>query len=326
MNMNEQIRDEFLSNFKKINEKEEQRANRLKEVTENIDIAHLLIGYGRAAREALEAVLLLSSPLAFDTFLADCFKNSPNRSQDYAGEVRVKARIKEVHPSKVLFQLLPEKFPGMKASDLIESLKHARLYRAISALERCLEALPEHERSTGCPLPNSSLPISASKSGIKPDTSKKIRGNILLSFARDGKDIAEHLKSELEKPFGRSCKSYNVVKLSDFTSFIAENRVLNMKDILSRVDYIVPVLTDGYLQILSKRKPPEDATIDEELTPLLIQLTEDDWVHNGFRNRKIRCYKPEGVHSSGFGPFSTGSNMYIESTLIWRQKKSQSRV
>lgn len=325
--MGEAIRGEFLHLVNESSKYEAERAKRLMDITEDVGIAHLLCGFGSKARVALEEVLLLSSPLTFETFLANCFLNTPCTSQDNASKIKEMANIEKKHPSKILLRDLCKMVPDMKVKDLIKSLECASLYRAIARLEKeDLEALAQHARSdSDClnpvplPMPN----VLSSQVTRRTNFSKTYRNIILLSFARDGQDIANQLENELKEPFGKSKKSYFVIKLSDHTGYLAEDRVRNLKDIISKVDYIVPVLTNGYFDILERRVPPDNATIDEEFASLLISLVADEWASNGFKNYKVRCYKPRDVNPqiTVFPPFTTTISDRVALREVWLKPK-----
>lgn len=61
------------------------------------------------------------------------------------------------------------------------------------------------------------------------------------------------------------------------------------------MDYIIPILTEGYFEALTNEKPTPTSCLDERYVQFIHDLMAKYYVENRCRNKKIRCIIPNNA-------------------------------
>lgn len=312
--MSEELLEIFRRSLDQTVRDEQNRAANLKAETRQIPISHLNCKCGKSIKDKLVKGLILSSSISFECFMTTFYEGLPV-SHEKITMVRKTADVQKKHKELVFLENLVEENPALTLHHIIDGLEKAHLYRVIASLEmRCVLDLLEHSKGhTGyscCsttsrvgmgtsvfgnnlpPLPRLHNPKSHEPSATPV---KACRGTILLTFVEDGRCHAEKVKEVLKQPCGKSGLPYNVYFLSDFSKLIAEDLHQTIVWLLSEVDFVVPIISQKYIQMMINDKViGSSSDLNEKYAPLVARLLVADW-QSSFKNTKTRCYRPSNV-------------------------------
>jgi hypothetical protein len=69
---------------------------------------------------------------------------------------------------------------------------------------------------------------------------------------------------------------------------------------LFQMDFIIPILTEGYVSSLWSCEGGRCASLDAQYAQLIYDLASKDYVENSCRNYKVRCLVPDELSRTVF--------------------------
>lgn len=290
---------------------ERHRADKWKQETEDIDMCHLLCSCAEPFRNKLIDDLRIAALPSFENFMLYFFLERLGESQREIALINERAESQKQHRSVILLEHLAKAEYIFKVKHIIDGLEYAHLFRVIAGFNhQSVKDLKEHAsspRHTACCTAQSKSSISIGKfkhfnprgSSVSsylsgPLTNKAYRGIVLLTFMNDGRKHALEVKNILERASQERRHPYIVYTISDFGQYVIENFMKHIIWIVSQVDFVVPILTEEYFQMLDKERDTNGSGLDEKYAPYVIEVLLAEWASN-FKNRRLRCFKPQGV-------------------------------
>ncbi|KAK6639058.1 hypothetical protein RUM43_007328 [Polyplax serrata] len=139
------------------------------------------------------------------------------------------------------------------------------------------------------------------KERTKPNTNSRKKEKyglkILLTFAEDGETYAE----EIAKIFRKKLEDYpsiGVLILGEHAERVSMDPQQFIEGAFHQVDYVCPVLTIGYYELITKQKKTNSLSykhFDAMYVPYIYRLMNSYFVANNCLNDKIRCIIPENI-------------------------------
>ncbi|CAH1398504.1 unnamed protein product [Nezara viridula] len=133
------------------------------------------------------------------------------------------------------------------------------------------------------------------KSIVSKKKVKKFSKGIMLTFAADGEEIARKIAAQFRKARGRHLP-IGVLILEEHIDKVLQNPEEFISHIFPQMNYIVPILTEGYLLSLKGNNHHEGSSlssIDSMYVKFIHDLMMKYYVQNNCRNDKFRCIIPD---------------------------------
>lgn len=125
----------------------------------------------------------------------------------------------------------------------------------------------------------------------KPKKKTRYKAIVMLTFSVDGFSHAETITSVLRE------KNIGVLILNEHRDRLVSNPELFITELFPQVNYIIPIVTKGYLDALtaaSFTEGPLTSCADALYVKLIYTLMANQFVRDGCINLKVRCIVPDG--------------------------------
>jgi len=157
---------------------------------------------------------------------------------------------------------------------------------------------------------------------IKPSAPPKRKNYckyVLLTFAADGQSVAYRAAEFLRGTRNKNGASVGVVMLCENENKIMHNPGQIIPEILSKMDFVIPVLTAGYFRAL--RQPDTQARlVDERYINFIYDVLITKYIHSNCSNIQVRPLIPSGevetvyqqsefLHCAMFSPWKTDDDI-----------------
>ncbi|XP_046994722.1 uncharacterized protein LOC124606730 [Schistocerca americana] len=128
------------------------------------------------------------------------------------------------------------------------------------------------------------------KDMIRPKRTR-YKAIVMLTFSVDGFSCAKSIASALRK------KRIGVLILDEHRNRLVSNPELFITEFFPQVNYVIPIVTKGYLDALtaeSLTEGPLTSCIDARYVKLIYTLMVNQYIKSGCINLKVRCIIPDG--------------------------------
>lgn len=131
-----------------------------------------------------------------------------------------------------------------------------------------------------------------------PSRAKKPRKcsiKVMLTFGPDGRDAAREVEGVLRRRRGH-IHPIGVLILEDHYEKVVANPHNFIIDCFGQTDYVIPILTVGYLQSIGGRArgvSREGGCLDATYAQFIHTLMNSHYIRNSCLNKKVRCIIPQ---------------------------------
>lgn len=263
------------------------------EGTSTIHVDHLFCKCGISFLRKIENQLQRSSISMVKDFMTHFLTVVPSEST--VKDIVAEAADRRVHCAVIFFEKIKNISPPVTLGHVIQCLKMAHLHRVIANLPKVTALLrhaTEHGELACCNrTPEGLVPRLSCGPSNNFTALKASRGTILITFVEDGRNHAMEVKKVLEESKDRKGRTYVVYMLSNFAAQLKEDTPYRVEWLLTLVDFVVPILTDGYMH--SIRTPSANPlSIDERYAPLVAHSLLSKCAIE-LQNKQLRGYRPK---------------------------------
>ncbi|KAF6199102.1 hypothetical protein GE061_007127 [Apolygus lucorum] len=124
---------------------------------------------------------------------------------------------------------------------------------------------------------------------------KVAKVNVLLTFAKDGAEVAKEITKSLRTSQGKR-PQIGVLVLDEQRKHVEPNPENFIMHYFDKMNYVIPILTEGYMDAISCKAPPEEGmmgSLDAKYAFFIKDLANKYYHSNWCRNDKIRCVVPK---------------------------------
>ncbi|XP_054259309.1 uncharacterized protein LOC128984048 [Macrosteles quadrilineatus] len=172
--------------------------------------------------------------------------------------------------------------------------------------------------------------IQTSKAQSKKGSQKYCK-YVMLSFANDGHSTALRVASVFRATTNKKGLPIGVLMLCENDNQILENPGQIIPDIIAKMDYVVPVLTEGYFRAL-KEPDLQARLLDERYIQFIHDILVSKYIRNSCLNIEVRSvipnnsinsvyFKEDFIHHSIFNAWKSEDEIQILADSIVKHKR-----
>ncbi|XP_066992055.2 uncharacterized protein [Anabrus simplex] len=138
---------------------------------------------------------------------------------------------------------------------------------------------------------------------VTPEIQRNVRRmhydcTIMLTFASDGEEFIPDIVESLRRQRNDG-KRIGVLILEEHSSKMEQNPQQFIFKLFHQVNFVMPVITRGYLRSIVNISPQLDSNaddyIDTKWTRYIYTLMNNDYIKRGCLNTKVRCLVPDSL-------------------------------
>ncbi|BET01713.1 Death domain [Nesidiocoris tenuis] len=119
----------------------------------------------------------------------------------------------------------------------------------------------------------------------------RARYNVMITYADDGTELAKMITKTFRTSQGKR-PQIGVLLLDEHVDKVLENPEHFIIHYFHKMNYVIPILTDGYMRAIGRAVQDEGGNLDNQYVQFVHDLCSKYYRRNSCRNDKIRCVVP----------------------------------